>query len=323
MQQQNLLPGFCLQAGQSMWVMTHMGMVQLAEAPVQGLQVKLMQSSRAPPPALAPPPAGGRPTTSPRQKPIAPRTSAPPTSLNLPVQSLAQPLPAPPTSTSTSSPPTFIVHPNAGSYRLARRTPPPPSPKLFLPYKGTVRADPAAPPPLRREALKFDPSLMFLESPPAVCDWLSGRGGVQVLGVGVALPYLPPFVSSLSTLSALLRAKTALTKSALQLLRQGSEPQRPQTRRLPDGGAMATPDRPTDLPDSTSDCRPGTDQVQTRGTTPICLSRCLLRCVCCFSPQLRPSAPTSCRRTPRRRSSWQPCVSWWQNVSQVTRRISC
>uniref|UniRef100_A0A3Q4BZ02 Small nuclear RNA activating complex, polypeptide 4 n=1 Tax=Mola mola TaxID=94237 RepID=A0A3Q4BZ02_MOLML len=145
------------------------------------------------------------------------KTSALPTSLNHPVHNLAQPLPAPPPGTSSSFPPAFMLHPNPGSYRLARSTPPSP-PKLFLPYKGTVRADPAAPPPLRREALKFDPSLMFLESPLAVCDWLSGRRGVQVLGAGVALPYLPPFVSSLSTLSALLRAKTALTKSALQLL---------------------------------------------------------------------------------------------------------
>uniref|UniRef100_A0A3Q3XL33 Small nuclear RNA activating complex, polypeptide 4 n=1 Tax=Mola mola TaxID=94237 RepID=A0A3Q3XL33_MOLML len=217
MQQQTALPGFCLHAGQSMWVMTHMGMVQLAEAPAQGLQVKLVPSSRSPAPAAS------QPTTSPHQQPIAPRTSALPTSLNHPVHNLAQPLPAPPPGTSSSFPPAFMLHPNPGSYRLARSTPPSP-PKLFLPYKGTVRADPAAPPPLRREALKFDPSLMFLESPLAVCDWLSGRRGVQVLGAGVALPYLPPFVSSLSTLSALLRAKTALTKSALSnLLQEGAE----------------------------------------------------------------------------------------------------
>lgn len=253
MQQQTALPGFCLHAGQSMWVMTHMGMVQLAEAPAQGLQVKLVPSSRSPAPAAS------QPTTSPHQQPIAPRTSALPTSLNHPVHNLAQPLPAPPPGTSSSFPPAFMLHPNPGSYRLARSTPPSP-PKLFLPYKGTVRADPAAPPPLRREALKFDPSLMFLESPLAVCDWLSGRRGVQVLGAGVALPYLPPFVSSLSTLSALLRAKTALTKSALQLLCRGSEPRHPQTQANPDSSTTVTPDRPPDLPDSTSDFRPGKDQ---------------------------------------------------------------
>uniref|UniRef100_A0A8C2WHP3 snRNA-activating protein complex subunit 4 n=1 Tax=Cyclopterus lumpus TaxID=8103 RepID=A0A8C2WHP3_CYCLU len=80
--------------------------------------------------------------------------------------------------------------------------PPQPQPRLFMPYKGTVRVEPAAPP-----LLQFDPSLMFRESQEAVCDWLSGRGGVVVPGIAASLPYLPPFVSSLNTLSALLRSK--------------------------------------------------------------------------------------------------------------------
>ncbi|XP_062273368.1 snRNA-activating protein complex subunit 4 [Scomber scombrus] len=105
--------------------------------------------------------------------------------------------------------------------------PPLPPPKLFLPYRGGIRADPAAPPPLRREALQFNPSLMFQEPRAEVCDWLSGRGGVLVPGLGVSLPYLPPFISSLNTLSELLRAQKSLTKSSLQLLNRYAEPRKP------------------------------------------------------------------------------------------------
>uniref|UniRef100_A0A8C9Y300 snRNA-activating protein complex subunit 4 n=1 Tax=Sander lucioperca TaxID=283035 RepID=A0A8C9Y300_SANLU len=142
-------------------------------------------------------------------------TPQPTTAVSVPVNHpfMNQPhlLPARPTSAFRPHPPAFILQP-VSNPRL-----PPPPPKLFLPYKGTVTADPTAPPPLRREALKFDPSLMFLEPQDAVQDWLSGQGGVVVPGLSVALPYLPPFVSSLSTLSALLRAKKSLTKSFLKL----------------------------------------------------------------------------------------------------------
>lgn len=106
-----------------------------------------------------------------------------------------------------------------------------------------------APPSFRKEALQFDPSLMFLESQEEVCDWLSGRGGVVVPGVAVALPYLPPFVSTLSTLSALLAAKKSLTNASLQLLRRGCEPRCPQATPTPQGQAKETPGHPPDLPD--------------------------------------------------------------------------
>lgn len=114
-------------------------------------------------------------------------------------------------------------------------------------------SSPVAPPVLRRPSLPFDPSLISLESQEEVCDWLSGRGGVSVPGGGVALPYLPPFVSTLSTLSALLRTRKSLITSSQQLL---SEPRRSQLRPQPDIGAKNASNQQPDLPDSTSDRRP-------------------------------------------------------------------
>ncbi|XP_029283947.1 snRNA-activating protein complex subunit 4 [Cottoperca gobio] len=174
--------GFCLQPGQSMWVMTPGGLVQLAQALPHSLQLPLVPSG---------------------------------------------PLPAPPTTAPlrlTTGGPRSIAPQPSSAFSVS----------------------------LRKEALQFDPSLMFLESQEAVRDWLSGRGGVAVPGAGTALPYLPPFVSSLSALSALLRAKKSLTKTSLQLLSRGSEPRRPTTKL---DGTERTPM----LPDSTSDLRAARD----------------------------------------------------------------
>ncbi|XP_060928364.1 snRNA-activating protein complex subunit 4 [Limanda limanda] len=130
-------------------------------------------------------------------------------------------------------------------------------PDPTLPPPPAIRADEASPSALRRAGLQFNPSLMFLEPQEAVCDWLSGRRGVVVPGAGVALPYLPPFVSTLATLRALLQARNSLTKSSLQLLRQDSEPRRRQTRTASASRSENPPSqRPADLPDSTSDLRP-------------------------------------------------------------------
>lgn len=98
--------------------------------------------------------------------------------------------------------------------------------------------------------LNFDPSLMFLHSHGAVGDWLSGGRGVLVPGADVALPYLPPFVSSLSTLSVLLRSKNSLTKSSLRLLSQGLEPRHSQAKPKPRSSAAETTQSPDllDLP---------------------------------------------------------------------------
>ncbi|XP_042372955.1 mucin-2-like, partial [Plectropomus leopardus] len=261
--------GLQLLPGQSMLVMTPGGLVQLA-APTTGQQLV----------AVAPPRnvSNCQKATPPRRRiaghlrSIAPQpTVAVPVSL--PVLNLSLPIPALPTC--KPLPPAFLLQPvsNPDSSPMTSCLPQPP-PKLFLPYKGTVRADPTAPPPLRREALQFDPSLMFLESPKAVRDWLSGCGGVVIPGAGVSLPYLPPFVSSLRMLSALLRAKDALTTSALQLLSQGSAPRHPPPKPRPDGTQTTTP-RPdcstqttTPRPDcSTQTITPRPD-CSTQTTTP-------------------------------------------------------
>ncbi|KAM7415453.1 hypothetical protein PAMA_017794 [Pampus argenteus] len=208
-----------------MWVMTSSGLVQVSLVRVPG---------SAPPRNVL--------THQPTVPPLHFTASAhPPAAMPVPVK-LA---------------PAFILPGTNPASCLVPSCPPLPPPKIFLPYKGTVRADPTAPPPLRREALQFDPSLMFLESQAEVCDWLSGRGGVVVPGLRVSLPYLPPFISSLSTLSALLRVKGSLTKSSLQLLSHYTEPRchpaEPDTRNI---CSQASPE----LPDSTSDHRPAGDK---------------------------------------------------------------
>uniref|UniRef100_A0A4W5M633 Small nuclear RNA activating complex, polypeptide 4 n=1 Tax=Hucho hucho TaxID=62062 RepID=A0A4W5M633_9TELE len=75
-----------------------------------------------------------------------------------------------------------------------------------------------APPPRNLELMQFDPNLMFMEDPTQVREWLSGKRGVALPDLDVTLPYLPPFVSSLNTLSGLLKCKKALAVRAMQLL---------------------------------------------------------------------------------------------------------
>ncbi|XP_034451286.1 snRNA-activating protein complex subunit 4-like [Hippoglossus hippoglossus] len=234
-------PTLHLLPGQSIWVMTPGGLVQLALAPPQPHQQALVPNPTFPPP----------PGNSPRHQLDTPplRFKPPPVpyDLTIPIN-----LPAPPTHPSKPLKPV----PSPGLFPLRSCYPQTP-PKIFLPYKGAIRVDEAEPPPLRREALQFNPSLMFLEPQEAVRDWLSGRRGVVVPGAGVALPYLPPFASTLSTLSALLQARNSLTKSSLQLLRQDSEPRHCQTKIVSDNSSENTSSQlPPDLPDSTSDLRP-------------------------------------------------------------------
>uniref|UniRef100_A0A3P8XBT3 Small nuclear RNA activating complex, polypeptide 4 n=1 Tax=Esox lucius TaxID=8010 RepID=A0A3P8XBT3_ESOLU len=76
-----------------------------------------------------------------------------------------------------------------------------------------------APKPCRKpEAIQFDPHLMFMEDPAQVRKWSSGSNGVSLPGLKVTLPYLPPFVSNLTTLSGLLKCKTVLAVSAKLVL---------------------------------------------------------------------------------------------------------
>uniref|UniRef100_A0A669EUK1 Small nuclear RNA activating complex, polypeptide 4 n=1 Tax=Oreochromis niloticus TaxID=8128 RepID=A0A669EUK1_ORENI len=153
-------------------------------------------------------------------RPIAPKLSSVPVPITLPNQ--PHPLPEPPICNPKplalpSVQPSDLDH---GHYSLPFC--PPLSSTNFSP-RGTVRVDAPQSRPLRKEVLEIDPSLMFLEPPAAINDWLSGSGGVVIPGMSLSLPYLPPFVSNLSTLSGLLCAKKSLTRSSLQLQEKNEE----------------------------------------------------------------------------------------------------
>nr|XP_012433802.4 snRNA-activating protein complex subunit 4 isoform X1 [Taeniopygia guttata] len=64
----------------------------------------------------------------------------------------------------------------------------------------------------------LDFSLISLEDQELVKEWMSGKQGVQVPPLQTRLPYLPPFLCSIKTLSKLLLQKTALEEQAASLL---------------------------------------------------------------------------------------------------------
>ncbi|KAF2982309.1 hypothetical protein EK904_004915 [Melospiza melodia maxima] len=64
----------------------------------------------------------------------------------------------------------------------------------------------------------LDFSLISLEDQGLVKEWLSGKQGVQVPPLQTRLPYLPPFLCSIKTLSRLLMQKAALEVQAAPLL---------------------------------------------------------------------------------------------------------
>ncbi|NXQ66709.1 SNPC4 protein, partial [Quiscalus mexicanus] len=64
----------------------------------------------------------------------------------------------------------------------------------------------------------LDFSLISLEDQGLVKEWLSGKKGVQVPPLQTRLPYLPPFLCSIKTLSRLLLQKAALEVQAASLL---------------------------------------------------------------------------------------------------------
>ncbi|NWU39102.1 SNPC4 protein, partial [Hylia prasina] len=64
----------------------------------------------------------------------------------------------------------------------------------------------------------LDFSLISLEDESLVKEWLSGKQGVQVPSLQTRLPYLPPFLCSIKTLSKLLVQKAALEEQAASLL---------------------------------------------------------------------------------------------------------
>ncbi|KAM9858669.1 snRNA-activating protein complex subunit 4 [Aulostomus maculatus] len=223
----------------SMFIMTPGGLVQLTQAqPQHGPTALMPSSSLAPGALLTQPPA--LPTLPLPIDPVGPHKTA---TMTVPVNQNQPQHPARLMCPSLPLPLTCV---------------PQILPKTPLPNKCcTVTVDQAAAPPLRREAVKFEPSLMFLESPAEIHDWLSGQRGVKVSGL--ALPYLPPFVSSLNTLSALLRAKKSLTKTSVQLMSPSAAPWRPCPGASSAARQTCSPlPTPPDLSDSTSDSRGGT-----------------------------------------------------------------
>ncbi|KFQ40136.1 snRNA-activating protein complex subunit 4, partial [Mesitornis unicolor] len=64
----------------------------------------------------------------------------------------------------------------------------------------------------------LDFSLISLEDEGLVKEWLSGKQGVQVPSLQTRLPYLPPFLCNVKTLSKLLLQKAALEEQAACLL---------------------------------------------------------------------------------------------------------
>ncbi|NXK52236.1 SNPC4 protein, partial [Chauna torquata] len=69
------------------------------------------------------------------------------------------------------------------------------------------------------EKTLLDFSLISLEDEELVKEWLSGKQGVQVPPLQTRLPYFPPFLCNLKTLSKLLLQKAALEEQAASLLR--------------------------------------------------------------------------------------------------------
>uniref|UniRef100_A0AAX7TIL8 Small nuclear RNA activating complex, polypeptide 4 n=1 Tax=Astatotilapia calliptera TaxID=8154 RepID=A0AAX7TIL8_ASTCA len=157
---------------------------------------------------------------APRLRPIAPKLSSGPVPITLPNQ--PHPLPEPPVCNPRPLAPPSVQPSDLDHGLYSLPFCPPRSSTNFSPL-GTVRVDAPQSRPLRKEVLEIDPSLIFVESPAAINDWLSGSGGVVVPGLSLSLPYLPPFVSNLSMLSRLLCAKKSLTRSSLQLEEEEEE----------------------------------------------------------------------------------------------------
>ncbi|NXQ25967.1 SNPC4 protein, partial [Alaudala cheleensis] len=77
---------------------------------------------------------------------------------------------------------------------------------------------PPQPSTSRADNTLLDFSLISLEDERLVKEWLSGKQGVQVPPLQTRLPYLPPFLCTIKTLSKLLVQKAALEEQAASLL---------------------------------------------------------------------------------------------------------
>ncbi|XP_071622019.1 snRNA-activating protein complex subunit 4 isoform X1 [Heliangelus exortis] len=85
----------------------------------------------------------------------------------------------------------------------------------------TQPADSSPQPSPSAEKNVLDLSLISLEDEEQVKEWLNGKQGVQVPPLQTRLPYLPPFLCNLKTLSKLLLQKAALEEQAACLLPSG------------------------------------------------------------------------------------------------------
>ncbi|CAB1321586.1 unnamed protein product [Coregonus sp. 'balchen'] len=115
------------------------------------------------------------------------------------------------------------IRPQTGPPQALVLNVPPSSLPASFPQRGALRIVQLNPPkrvspPRNPELMQFDPNLMFMEDPAQVREWLSGKRGVALPDLDVTLPYLPPFVSSLNTLSGLLKCKTTLAINAMLVL---------------------------------------------------------------------------------------------------------
>ncbi|XP_017546592.2 snRNA-activating protein complex subunit 4 [Pygocentrus nattereri] len=79
---------------------------------------------------------------------------------------------------------------------------------------GTTTSNPSP----RPGTLSFDFSLMFHEGSAQGKNWIQGNDGISLAQLEKKMPYLPPFVSSISKLVSLLKAKESFLQGAVQLL---------------------------------------------------------------------------------------------------------
>ncbi|NXK18605.1 SNPC4 protein, partial [Arenaria interpres] len=102
---------------------------------------------------------------------------------------------------------------NAGCFAALKNRPIASKPPTTQPAEG-----PPQPTTSSAEKNPLDFSLISLEDEGVVKEWLSGKQGVQVPSLQTRLPYLPPFLCNIKTLSKLLLQKAALEEQAACLL---------------------------------------------------------------------------------------------------------
>ncbi|NXD96421.1 SNPC4 protein, partial [Chaetorhynchus papuensis] len=119
--------------------------------------------------------------------------------------------PQPPASTQGSAPHSDVPGSSDGSGAQALKN----TPIASKPPSADVPPQPST---SSAEKNLLDFSLISLEDEEVVKEWMSGKRGVQVPSLQTRLPYLPPFLCTIKTLSKLLVQKAALEEQAASLL---------------------------------------------------------------------------------------------------------